>query len=102
MSRNLLIIVLGAALVGGCASMGTNYDATAVEAIEVGTPMSAVIARLGPPNSRTVMPYGSTLLLWMHSSATAFGSGQSRSAGLQFDAQGRFVRVIQTTQTNLN
>ena len=50
------------AATAGCVSVGTNYDAAAVDQIAPGTAMSEVIARLGQPNSRTTLPNGQTQL----------------------------------------
>lgn len=100
---NRIAIALGALAItlGGCISMGTNYDAAAVDQITPGTPMSEVIARLGQPNSRTTLPNGQTQLMWLHSTGTAWGTADARSAALLFDAEGRFIRVITTNQTSI-
>ena len=100
---NRIAIALGALAItlGGCISMGTNYDAAAVDQITAGTPMSEVIARLGQPNSRTTLPNGQTQLMWLHSTGTAWGTADARSAALLFDAEGRFIRVITTNQTSI-
>lgn len=89
------------AATAGCVSVGTNYDAAAVDQIAPGTAMSVVIARLGQPNSRTTLPNGQTQLMWLHSTGTAWGTADARSAALLFDAEGKFIRVITTNQTTM-
>ena len=63
--------------------------------------MTDVIARLGQPNSRTTLPNGQTQLMWLHSTGTAWGTADARSAALLFDADGKFIRVITTNQTSM-
>lgn len=89
------------AVTAGCVSVGTNYDPAAVDQIAAGTPMTDVIARLGQPNSRTTLPNGQTQLMWLHSTGTAWGTADARSAALLFDADGKFIRVITTNQTSM-
>ena len=96
-----IVLMLGCGSQGACVSMGTNYDAAALDQITPGTPMAEVIARLGQPNNRTTLPDGQTQLLWLHSTGTAWGSADARSAALLFDSQGKFVRIITTSQTSM-
>ncbi|MBL0947597.1 hypothetical protein [Brevundimonas sp.] len=97
----LSALTLSTVALGGCVSMGTDYDPTAVDQIVPGTPMAEVIARLGQPNNRMTLANGQTQLLWMHSTGTAWGTGEARSVALLFDAQGKFVRVVMTNQTDM-
>ncbi len=99
-ARSVALTIMSVAA-GGCVSMGTDYDAAAVDQIAVGTPMSEVIARLGQPNNRTTLPNGQTQLMWLHSTGTAWGTADARSAALLFDADGKFLRVVTTSQTNM-
>jgi len=96
----LAALTISAATVG-CVSVGTNYDAAAIDQIAPGTAMSDVIARLGQPNNRTTLPNGQTQLMWLHSTGTAWGTADARSAALLFDADGKFLRVITTSQTTM-
>ena len=97
----LTTLTLAAGTVSGCVSMGTNYDPVAVTQIAPGTPMAEVISRLGQPNSRTTLPTGEAQLMWVHSTGTAWGTADARSAVLLFDAGGKFVRVVTTNQTSM-
>lgn len=97
----LTAFTLAAVAMGGCVSMGTNYDPAVITQIAPGTPMADVIARLGQPNSRTGLPTGQTQLMWLHSTGTAWGTADARSAVLFFDEGGRFVRVVTTNQTSI-
>jgi len=97
----LTAVTLSSVALGGCVSVGTNYDPAVIDQIAPGTPMADVIARLGEPNSRTTLPNGQTQLMWLHSTGTAWGAADARSAALLFDAEGKFVRVITTNQTSM-
>lgn len=100
-TATIAAVALLAGTLSGCVSMGTDYDAAALDQITPGTPMSDVIAQLGQPNNRTTLPDGQTQLLWLHSTGTAWGTADARSAALLFDAKGKFVRVITTSQTSM-
>lgn len=91
-----------ALVLSGCASIGTNYNPAVLAQLTPGMTEAEVIARMGTPNSRTVLYDGTTSLMWLHSSATAFGTGGAKSAAILLDRDGRFVRVITTTETKLN
>lgn len=96
-------VALAAALaLSGCASIGTNYNPAVLAQLTPGMTEAEVISRMGPPNSRTELYGGSTQLMWLHSSATAFGTGGARSASVLIDRDGKFVSVISTTETKLN
>lgn len=97
----LAAATISGVVLGGCVSMGTNYDPALIDQIAPGTPVADVIARLGEPNSRTTLPNGQTQLMWLHSRGTAWGAADARSAALLFDADGKFVRVITTNQTSM-
>jgi hypothetical protein len=93
----IVALALGCA---ACVSMGTNYDPTVVSSIQPGATEAEVIARLGPPTSRTAVADGTTQLMWMHSRGDALGRASARIATLEF-RDGRFVRVVVTNETNI-
>lgn len=78
----------------GCVSMGTNYDAAAVERLEVGMTKQQVIGLLGKPNQVITNSDGSERLVWVHSTGSMFGAN-ARSVGLPFDHDGRLTDVPQ-------
>ena len=93
------LLVLG--VLAGCVSVGTNYNTAAVGQLQPGLSKEEVIARLGPPNSRSTTPTGEEVMVWLHSTGTALGTGRARSVTLLFDASGHFVRVLNTTETQI-
>lgn len=84
---------IGAALMcAGCVSIGTDYDATAVDQLEVGMSKQQVIKLLGQPNQVIDYADGSQRLLWVHSTGSAFGAN-AKSVGLPFGSDGRLTDV---------
>lgn len=95
-------ILLAAALLGGCVSMGTNYDPVVAQNLPVGTSEAEAIQRLGQPNNITVLTDGTRNLMWLHSTGNALGQAKARSVILHFDQQGRYTGMVSSTQTQLN
>lgn len=84
---------IGAALMcAGCVSMGTDYDAAAVDRLEVGMTKQQVISMLGQPNQIIDYQDGTQRLVWVHSTGSALGAN-ARSVGLPFSAEGRLIDV---------
>jgi len=81
--------------------MGTNYDPREVDRLQPGMSKSDVLSRLGPPNSTTTTADGSEIVVWLHSQGSMLGAS-ARSVGLLFGKDGRLVRVINTTETQVN
>ena len=76
----LLAAVL--ALVPGCVSTGTNFDASKASQIKKGETTEADLAKLfGPPASRTVSSEGTTHLTWSYLEARMKGEGFIPIAG---------------------
>jgi hypothetical protein len=95
-------VLIAAALLGGCVSVGTNYDPAVAMTLPVGTPQAEVIRRLGQPNNITMLADGSRNLLWMHSTGNALGQGRARAVILHFDREGRYTGMVSSTQTRVN
>lgn len=86
-------ILIGAALMlSGCVSMGTNYDANAVENLQIGMPKTEVVRLLGQPNQTVTASDGSQRLIWVHSTGSMFGA-KARSVGLPFDRDGKLIDI---------
>ena len=86
-------IILGAALaLTACVSMGTNYDAAAVERLRVGMTKAEVVQLLGQPNQVITNSDGSERLIWVHSTGSMLGAN-ARSVGLPFGADGRLTDI---------
>lgn len=84
---------IGAALMcAGCVSMGTHYDTTAVDRLEVGMTKQQVIEMLGQPNQVIDYDDGSQRLVWVHSTGSVFGAN-AKSIGLPFGPNGMLIDV---------
>ncbi|MFZ1743914.1 MAG: outer membrane protein assembly factor BamE [Pontixanthobacter sp.] len=79
-------------LLAGCVSMGTNYDAAAVDLLQVGMTKAQVIGLLGQPNQIVTNSDGSERLVWVHSTGSMFAAN-ARSVGLPFGPDGRLTDV---------
>jgi hypothetical protein len=88
-------------LLSGCASSGTNYDPAKADALTPGVSTQAEATKaLGKPNNETFLADSTTMLTWLHSTGTAWGTGKSRYLSILFDREGRMVRIVQRGQTN--
>lgn len=84
-------ILIGTALMlGGCVSMGTNYDVAAIGRLRVGMTKAETIHLLGQPNQVVTNSDGSERLVWVHSTGSMFGA-KARSVGLPFDRVGKLT-----------
>jgi hypothetical protein len=90
MRKHLLVIV--ALMLGGCVSMGTNYDPSAVDRLRVGMTKAEVIQLLGQPNQVISNSDGTERLIWIHSTGSMLGA-KARSVGLPFGSDGRLTDV---------
>lgn len=86
-------LVAGALLLAGCVSMGTDYDVSALDRLQVGMSKAQVIQMLGEPNQVINYGDGEQRLVWVHSTGSAFGA-KSRSVGLPFSADGKLTDVL--------
>ena len=48
------------------------------------------------------MADSSVVLVWMHSTGTAWGTGKGRSLSILFDKDGKMVRLLQRTETSVH
>ena len=85
-------VVFAALLLSGCVSMGTNYDAAAVDRLRVGMTKAEVVQMLGQPNQVITNSDGTERLIWVHSTGSAFGAN-ARSVGLPFGRDGKLMDV---------
>lgn len=72
--------------------MGTNYDAAAVDRLQVGMTKAQVIQMLGQPNQVVANSDGSEHLIWVRSTGSMLGAN-ARSVGLPFGPDGRLTDV---------
>lgn len=87
-----ILPMVGAALLAGCVSMGTNYDPAAVDRLRVGMTKAEVIGLLGQPNQIVTNSDGTERLVWVHSTGSMFGAN-ARSVGLPFGPDGKLTDV---------
>ena len=85
-------VVFAALLLAGCVSMGTDYDAAAVDRLRIGMAKAEVVQMLGQPNQVIMNSDGTERLIWVHSTGSAFGAN-ARSVGLPFDREGKLADV---------
>ncbi len=87
-------------LASGCVSMGANYDPTAVANLQPGMTRAEVEKVLGKPTTVATVTDGSSQVSWVHSEGSMLGA-KARMVVLQFNAQGRFVRMITSSESNI-
>lgn len=85
-------VAFAALLLAGCVSMGTDYDAAAVDRLRVGMTKAEVIQMLGQPNQVITNSDGSERLVWVHSTGSMLGAN-ARSVGLPFSPDGKLTDV---------
>jgi hypothetical protein len=84
--------IVAALTLAGCVSVGTNYDAAAVDRLQIGMSKADVIKALGQPNQVTNYGDGSQKLIWVHSTGSMFGA-TARSVGLPFNKDGTLTAL---------
>jgi outer membrane protein assembly factor BamE (lipoprotein component of BamABCDE complex) len=88
-------------LAAACATVGTNYSETALDALRPGMSQAEVISYLGRPTQRTTLADGSEQWMWVYAKANAFGAARSKAVMLKFGPDKRFVEVASATQTQI-
>lgn len=87
------ILPIAAALtLAACVSMGTNYDAAAVDRLRVGMTKAEVVQLLGQPNQVVNNSDGTQRFVWVHSTGSMLGAN-ARSVGFPFGLDGRLTDV---------
>jgi hypothetical protein len=96
---SLTRVFLAASLLS-CATSGHKFEWRQVDALKPGMTVAEVEKSLGSKSSAVnYMPDGRTARVWMWSRGTVVGTGEARSVSILFDAQGRMVRLINTSET---
>lgn len=103
LARSVALTALIATLfmAGGCMSVGTNFDPNQVALLQPGDTKEAVFARLGKPNTVLTTADGNVTMMWLHSKGNALGQAASRSVMLQFTPDGKLIRVLSQSATEL-
>ena len=88
-------LMLAFAFIGGCASVGTEFDISAVDSLVPGetTYQEAVNILGGPPAGSQTNDAGETAYRWLWSRSKGFGATADR-VDLLFDSEGVFVREL--------
>ena len=105
--KKVLLALSTAVMLSGCASTesGTNYNEACLQNLQPGvTTKTQVISCMGEPNRISVNPVtNETSLAWVYVGvrATLFvGRGTTKSVGMLFDKDGKFVRIISQSRSN--
>lgn len=102
MKALVLTAALGACLsLGGCMTVGRDFDQAQVAALTPGDTREQVIARLGRPTTTVTVADGTTTMMWLFSRGNALGQGSSKGLMLRFDQDGRYVGVVSQTNTEI-
>lgn len=96
------VLILAIALLAGCASTGNNFNADNLARLEPGiTTVAQASELLGAKPTQTInRPDGKKGVVWQYVSSKAFSGTDIKQAVLLFDAQGHFIRVVQTIDQN--
>lgn len=87
-----ILPVAAAMMLAACVTMGTNYDAAAVDRLHVGMTKAEVVQLLGQPTQVVNNSDGTQPFVWVHSTGSMFGAN-ARSLGLPFGPDGRLTDV---------
>jgi hypothetical protein len=94
-------VAIALAAAAGCASSGTRFEWSQVDALTPGLTTVQMRERIGKPNAVSATAAGDSIFVWLYSTGTAFGTGTGRSFGVLFDHSGRLVRVLNRTDTSI-
>ncbi len=108
--KKVLLALSAAVMLTGCMSTntGTNYNDACLQNLQPGvTTKDQVVGCMGKPNhiSLSGTGIGHELLVWSYfgTFATPFGGqGRSKSVGMVFDKDGKFIRIVSQSQSNTN
>lgn len=93
-SLKAFALAITAATLTACASVGQEFNMQDVRAFKPGvTTYADAYAVLGPPQSSSFGPDNSRVAVWGHGSSNLFSGAQSKVVVLQFDSEGKFVRI---------
>ncbi len=96
--RNLITIALLVLAVGACASAGTKFDMSQVDAMTPGvTTFDDAVKVMGKPTSQQFTAEGKMVSVWVYAAAI-MGSASSRSVSIGFDKDGKMIRVLGKSQ----
>lgn len=91
--KKLVIAAALALTLAACATRGTKFEMTDVEAFQPGvTTLDDAVAKLGKPKAVNVAKDGSKSVTWIYAMATV-GHSESRGTRILFDKDGKMIRV---------
>ena len=89
-----LLAILFLIVLSACASQGTKFDMADVEAMQPGvTTYDQAVEKLGKPKAINFAADGSKTAMWVWVQVVV-GSLQSRGTKIQFDRDGKMVRIM--------
>lgn len=90
-----LMIVAAMLALTACATRGQKFEMTDVENFQVGvTTYEEVVQKLGKPKAQNFAQDGSKTATWVYARAGVLVGVESRGTKLQFDKDGKLVRVM--------
>jgi outer membrane protein assembly factor BamE (lipoprotein component of BamABCDE complex) len=101
MRKFVTIAVLVGALIG-CATSGHKFEWRDVDALKPGMTVAEVETKLGKTNGVSYMPDSTTVRTWIYAQGTALGTGHGRGVKILFDADGRMVRLLQRSDSEIH
>ncbi len=82
-------------LLGACATSGTKFEMSAVNAMQPGvTTYEDAVATLGKPRGVAIAADGAKSVVWSWAEAGAFTGVQSRAVSILFGKDGKMIRVV--------
>lgn len=100
--RKAIILTMTILLVA-CATSGTKFEMSAVNAMQPGvTTYDQAVANLGKPFSVNIAADGSKRVVWSWAQGSGLTEVQSRAVGILFDKDGKMVRVAGKAGTQID
>jgi outer membrane protein assembly factor BamE (lipoprotein component of BamABCDE complex) len=95
MKKHTLALMLGAALLAGCTSIGHRFSWSDVEELRPGmTSYAQAVAKLGPPAVESVQKDGSKYVSWESAMEVVGAIVSPERVSIQFDKDDRMMRVV--------
>lgn len=95
-------VMVGVALIAGCASVGQDFDMGEVDRLQPGvTTIEQAKEKLGKPGLITNTQNGEVGLAWSRSQVV-MGSSKWKSVAILFDKDGKMIRVVSRQESASN
>lgn len=92
--KKLMIIAVMLALATGCATRGTRFEMSDVEALQPGvSTYDEAVQRLGKPRAVNLAADGSKSVTWVYVQTGLATRTESRGTRILFDKDGKMIRI---------